>query len=205
MNKTGLSRKEREKLRHREEMLSVALKLFADRGFHNVSMQDIAAESEFAVGTLYNFFESKECLFTDLLGLCADQICQKLLPILENDSDENEKLRTYIRSHTKIVEDSIDFIKLYVSEYGTKVPVRPHIDERTDNVGRILRQKVAEIITSGIKKELFRNVDPEITAHSLLSTLESFAIESSSNYDKAKFKDAMTKIEQLFIDGLLRP
>lgn len=205
MKKPQLTRKERERLRHKKEILQVALNLFSSKGFHNVSMQDIAAESEFAVGTLYNFFESKESLFTTLLELCADQICQSLLPILEADTDEDEKLRQYIRSHTQIVEDSIDFIRLYVSEYGTKVPAQPCINEKTDTVGKILREKVSDIITVGIKKGLFRNVDPEITAHSLLSALESFVIESSGNYERSVFTEAMTKIEYLFIDGLLKP
>lgn len=46
MAKTGLSRKERDRLRHKEEILAVALRLFSDRDFHNVSMQEIAEESE---------------------------------------------------------------------------------------------------------------------------------------------------------------
>ena len=66
-----LPRKEREKLQHKEEILTVALKLFSDRGFHNVSMQEIAEESEFSVGTLYKFFESKESLFAALMKSCA--------------------------------------------------------------------------------------------------------------------------------------
>ena len=37
-------RKEREKLRHRQEILSVALRLFADKGFYHVSMHEIAVE-----------------------------------------------------------------------------------------------------------------------------------------------------------------
>ena len=62
MAKKQLSRKQRERLRHRQEILDMALKLFSERGFHNVSMQQIAEASEFAVGTLYNFFQSKEML-----------------------------------------------------------------------------------------------------------------------------------------------
>ena len=38
-----LSRRERERQRHKAEILSAAVKLFSERGFHNVSMNEIAA------------------------------------------------------------------------------------------------------------------------------------------------------------------
>jgi TetR/AcrR family transcriptional regulator len=44
MDNMTLTRKEREKIRHREDILEAALKLFSEKGFHNVSMQDIAVE-----------------------------------------------------------------------------------------------------------------------------------------------------------------
>ena len=52
MNKTKLSRREREKIRHKEEILEAALMLFSEKGFQNVSMQEIAKASEFGIGTL---------------------------------------------------------------------------------------------------------------------------------------------------------
>src|SRR4030042_2790998 len=115
MEQMTLTRKEREKVRHREEILKAALSLFSNKGFHNVSMQDIAAESEFAVGTLYNFFPSKEQLFSELLNDCAGKIYEMLWPILAGDEREDVKLRTFIRTHSQFVEANIEFIKLYVS------------------------------------------------------------------------------------------
>jgi len=37
-----LSRREREKLRQRQEILDAALELFSEKGYHNVSMHEIA-------------------------------------------------------------------------------------------------------------------------------------------------------------------
>jgi TetR/AcrR family transcriptional regulator len=67
MQAVKVSRKERELQRHRWEILRVALKMFSESGFHGVTMQDIARESEFAVGTLYKFFNNKEDLYGALL------------------------------------------------------------------------------------------------------------------------------------------
>ena len=42
-------------------------KIFAAKGFHNTTVAEIAGASGFAVGTLYQFFESKEQLYTAML------------------------------------------------------------------------------------------------------------------------------------------
>ena len=48
MPKGKLTRREREQLRHRREILDAALVLFSEHGFHNVSMQMVAARSDSA-------------------------------------------------------------------------------------------------------------------------------------------------------------
>lgn len=106
MAKTGLSRRERDRLRHKKETLAVALRLFSDRDFYNVSMQEIAEESEFSVGTLYNFFESKESLFSALMMSCAHRIYEILMPILEEKTDERQRVCNYIKAHMQIIEDN---------------------------------------------------------------------------------------------------
>ena len=76
MPKGKLTRREREQLRHRREILHAALVLFSEHGFHNVSMQMVAARSEFGMGTLYGFFQSKEGLYraliVELAGSCTE-------------------------------------------------------------------------------------------------------------------------------------
>ena len=67
MQKGKLSRREREKLRQRHDILAGALTLFSQKGYHNVSMHEIAGKSEFAIGTLYKFFKNKEDLYKSLL------------------------------------------------------------------------------------------------------------------------------------------
>ena len=63
-----MPRRERERLRQREELLAAALELFSEKGFHNVSMHEIARKAEYSVGTLYRFFKDKEDLYKALIG-----------------------------------------------------------------------------------------------------------------------------------------
>ena len=205
MEQITLPRKEREKIRHKEEILHAALDLFSSKGFHNVSMQDVAVRSDFAVGTLYNFFQSKEQLFAELLTDCAEKIYQLLWPILESKQQEDEKIRTFIRAHGKFAEENIKFIKFYVSEHGNLASVqRPPVKE-ADEIKSVLYKKLEDTINSGIDKKIFRPVDPKILAMAIISTIQYLIFESSKDFVKAEIEDGLAKIEHLFLDALLLP
>jgi TetR/AcrR family fatty acid metabolism transcriptional regulator len=54
-------------------MLDAAAQLFGRRRFHEVRMEDIAAEAEVGKGTLYRYFADKEELYLALLSRAARQ------------------------------------------------------------------------------------------------------------------------------------
>jgi TetR/AcrR family transcriptional regulator len=53
-------RKERERLRRRNEIIDAAERLFFSKGLENVTMDDIARDTELARGTLYLYFRNKD-------------------------------------------------------------------------------------------------------------------------------------------------
>jgi AcrR family transcriptional regulator len=55
-----LPRKERETLRHRRELLEATEKLLVSKRFHEITIHDIAMESEFSVGYIYKLFPNKD-------------------------------------------------------------------------------------------------------------------------------------------------
>ena len=62
-----LSRKEREKERHRQDVFQTAEMLLTRKSYREITMQEIAAETEFSVGYLYRLFPNKESIFISLL------------------------------------------------------------------------------------------------------------------------------------------
>jgi len=203
MAKTGLPRKEREKIQHREEILAVALRLFSDRGFHNVSMQEIAEEAEFSVGTLYNLFESKESLFVELMKAGIERIGQLLIPVLDSNQEEDKKLSEFIRVHVDMIEGNVEFIKLYISQYGMSTSVNPILKD-ISVLKKTVAAKLENLIKAGMQKQIFRRVHPEIVALSLRATLEAFGFESSEHFDRVAVKEGLLKIERFFLDALLK-
>jgi AcrR family transcriptional regulator len=60
-----LDRRARKKAQTREQIRGIAHRLFAERGFDNVPIADIAREADVAVQTVFNHFATKEELFFD--------------------------------------------------------------------------------------------------------------------------------------------
>jgi AcrR family transcriptional regulator len=77
-----VSRKERELLRHRAELLEATERLLGRRLLHELTIQDIAAEAEFSVGYIYKLFENKAeiiaALITDKLRTLRDLITDNM-------------------------------------------------------------------------------------------------------------------------------
>jgi AcrR family transcriptional regulator len=63
MSSTGL--RELKKARTRQLIADTAARLFAEHGYENVSVRDVAREAEVAEATVYNYFQTKEQLVTD--------------------------------------------------------------------------------------------------------------------------------------------
>jgi len=204
MSEEQLSRKERERLHHKKEILDTALQLFSENGFHNVSMQQIAEASEFSVGTLYNFFESKEALFEELINSCGEKIIETLVAILDTPGTEVERLTSFIRYASTLLEEHAQFIKLYVSELGTRGAKLSHQQEKK-NFDAMLNVRLEQILEDGIRNGYFRRVDPAITAKAINSIIETLGFEMAGQFDKVVATDMFSKVEQLFIEGLLLP
>ncbi|MFH0844357.1 MAG: TetR/AcrR family transcriptional regulator, partial [Pseudomonadota bacterium] len=116
MEDMKIPRREREKLRQRKEMLLAALGLFSEKGYHNVSMQEIAEKAEFAIGTLYKFFKNKEDLYKALMVEQADRFHDALTKAIKEPDDEIEKLRNYVRAKGEVFRANVSMIRLYFAE-----------------------------------------------------------------------------------------
>jgi AcrR family transcriptional regulator len=202
MDQTQMSRKEREKQLHREEILDAALSLFSSKGFHNVSMQDIANASEFGVGTIYNFFPGKDSLFEELMNRTCEQVLSEFSEILDGEGSEKERLADFIRHQPEFQQKHGREITLYLSEVGVQGSKLKKVRDE-DKVHEVLDATLASVIESGINKGVFRKVDPMIAAKALASTTETVIFETIGKMSKQEATVEFVKVEQLFLGGLL--
>jgi len=185
MQAVKLSRKERELQRHRWEILRVALKMFSESGFHGVTMQDIARESEFSVGILYKFFQSKEDLYGALLLEKIDEMEDALRDTLEGGKEEIESIRSFLEGFIRLVKKNENFFRLYLAEINRTGP------SALSSIGVELKEgrereiaRLASVFERGIRNKAFRDLDPFLMAAALDGIIGSLIIQYLEQGDR---------------------
>src|SRR4030066_2146215 len=116
METEKISRKEREYLANREEILSSAEKVFAAKGFFPTTMSDIAREAEFGTGTLYKYFKSKEELYFTLIDEKVEEINPLVKAELSQKTSAVERIKKVLGLQFEFFEQNHDFFRIYTSE-----------------------------------------------------------------------------------------
>lgn len=201
------SRREREKLRQRREMLAAAIALFSEKGYHNVSMQEIAGKAEFAVGTLYKFFKNKEDLYSALTAERAEQFHDALTKALEEKDDEIETLRNYVKVKGKVFMENVSSIRLYFAETrGASFNIRAGLNKEIRDQYEQVLLIVASVFESGVNKGLFRKIaEPYQMAVALDSICNAFLFNWLEAPGQQPYPEDPDIILKIFFEGLLDP
>jgi TetR/AcrR family transcriptional regulator len=207
MQTEKLPRREREKLRQRQEMLAAAFDLFSQKGYHNVSMHEIAGKAEFAIGTLYKFFENKEDLYKALVLEQCDKFEDAVARAIEKPGDEVEKLRNYVRTKGERFRGNLPFVRLFLAESrGASFNIKAGLDEELRKRYYAFLERLALIFDSGIKNKRFKNItDPYHLAVALDSVVDAFLLLWLDAPERHPFPDDQDTILDIFFRGLLEP
>src|SRR5882672_2167201 len=90
---------------YREAILAAAERVFSKSGFYATRMADIAKEAGVAVGTLYNYFESREVILSDLLTLRHNQFHAKIVAAAVA-ADPVERLRQIVGTCFDLMDEN---------------------------------------------------------------------------------------------------
>jgi AcrR family transcriptional regulator len=88
----------------RQELLAIAAQLFAERGFKNTTVRDIADAAGILSGSLYHHFDSKESIVDELLDTFQQSLWKQYDAIETSDLSPRQKLEAVVR----ISFDAID-------------------------------------------------------------------------------------------------
>lgn len=86
----------------REAALSAAVRLFAERGFQSVGMDDIGAASGISGPTLYHHFPGKSAILAHVILRCLDALYFDLAAVLTNSDDPAAALEQALASYVRI-------------------------------------------------------------------------------------------------------
>ena len=200
-----LSRRDREKQRQRKDMLEAAMKLFSEKGYHNASMQEIAEQAEFAVGTLYKFFKNKEDMYKALVSEQAERFHSALTAALISSEDEVEQLGNYIRVKGEVFMHNVSFIRLYFAETrGASFNIKAGLDSELRERHYQMQQALAAVFAKGMDSGRFSRI---AEPYHLAVALDSLCNAFLSNWLEGRdaYPDSPDIILNIFFQGLLEP
>lgn len=98
--------------RNRHRVLAAAERLFAERGVHEVSMDDVVAAAGVGKGTLYRSFGDKAGLAAALLDEREREIQADLLGGGDADADPVQRATAFVRSYFDYVAEHLDLVEM---------------------------------------------------------------------------------------------
>jgi len=198
-------RREREKLRQRQEMLAAALDLFAEKGYHNVSMHEIAEKAEFAIGTLYTIFQNKEDLYKALVLEECDKFEEAIGQAIKAPDDDIIKLRNYVQTKGEMFRRNLPFIRLFLAESkGASFNIRAGLDEALRKRYYAFMERLASVFENGIANKRIREIAPPYhLAVALDSVVDAFLLLWMEAPQRHPYPEDPDAILDIFFKGLL--
>jgi AcrR family transcriptional regulator len=141
----------------REAVLSSALELFAERGFHGTAVPAIAKRANVGMGTVYRYFESKEQLVNVLYRRWKNEFSTHLLRGFPHEGTVREQFhQLWTRMLAFQKEHALAAAFLELHHHGS------YIDKNSREVERALLQTIRDIVVRGQRQKQLKPIAPEI-------------------------------------------
>lgn len=98
----------------RDKILEAAFRLLSKKGYANVSMRDIAAEAQVALGLLTYHFRTKENLFTALASKLVSKCFKDVVTAIQAGQSEEERMRLLSDYFRNILTEHPDVMKIFL-------------------------------------------------------------------------------------------
>jgi AcrR family transcriptional regulator len=129
--------------RRRRQLLDVALQVFAERGFHDASMNDIAEAAGVTKPVLYQHFRSKRELFGELLSDVGSELQEAITKAVTTAQSSHEMVELGFAAYFRYVAAHRDAFNLF---YGIGFAREDEFAGQVEQVENTLAELVAEFI-----------------------------------------------------------
>ena len=200
MNVHALPSTRRTLSRHRRapQIIEAAAHVFAERGFHGATTQDIANVLGIRQASLYYYFSSKEAALELVCLKGVEGFFEAAKAIAGKRSTARERLSLLINSHLSPLVDRPDFVKVFLNE-------RQHLPtesrRRIGRWSRALERIFEDVIKEGIARQEFRpDLDPRLATLAILGMCN--AVSSWHRKEKADIGEVRTEFVRLLLEGV---
>ncbi|HOZ38231.1 MAG TPA: TetR/AcrR family transcriptional regulator [Anaerolineaceae bacterium] len=191
------------KLSSRDKLLESAAKLFLDKGYEAVSVNDICKHAEVSKGSFYHYFETKQALFMTLMENWSSRVMQSALsqPISADRKIKNvliEMPHQFNTAFTVIPKGFPILVDFWRQAMGDptvwKTAVKPY---------RYFTGFFMRIIETGqLDGSIRKDVDSEILARLLVAVAMGYLLEATYDQDKADWSAITSEGLKLLLEGI---
>ncbi len=181
----------------KENILESARKLFAEKGFDGVSMEDIAQASGVRKSLIYYYFPSKEVLFEEVWIKVIDELEEELFG--SQDVDESGKtesgiltiIKNLIRKYVEFAMNKKELMDLIAREKLNVLNENKNLSNARNRYESLVG-KVQRVFEIGKQKDVLNDVEPET------------AVQLVSSIDSLPKKTVLKKIEEFLLKVFLK-
>ena len=184
--------------RRAPQIIEAAARVFAERGFHGATTQDIADVLGIKQASLYYYFSSKEAALELVCLRGVEGFFEAAKSIAARPESARKRMALLINSHLSPLVDRADFVKVFLNE-------RQHLPtESRRRIGRWsrgLERIFEEVIKEGIANGEFRAaLDPRTATLAILGMCN--AVSSWQRNENVDVAQISAEFARLLIDGI---
>jgi TetR/AcrR family fatty acid metabolism transcriptional regulator len=185
-----------------QKIIQAAVRVFAEKGFYNSRVSEIAKEANVADGTIYLYFKNKDDILISLFEEEFGQIVENMRKELEREKDVLRKIKRFAITHLSIVSKQQHLGEvLGVEVRQSSKFMKEYINTPFIEYLNLIRS----IVLEGQERGLIRkDLTPGIMKRALFGALDEMArYWVLSTKKKHSVSEAALQISDVFIRGMM--
>ncbi len=187
----------------RQQILTGAAQVFAEKGYHQATTKEIAKAAGVSEGTIYNYFQNKRELLVAMIDVIGMQSVKNIV-IDHPPEDPREYLAAVLNDRYEIAKNFGNRMIPLIAEMLTDEEMRDTVYNR---IAMPIASYVEKFVQANIEAGRFRQVDPVIATRSFVGAVFiNFALRLSGldeRYNNLSKDELIEQVVSIFLDGLL--
>ncbi|HLQ96110.1 MAG TPA: TetR/AcrR family transcriptional regulator [Pseudogracilibacillus sp.] len=102
--------------KRRNQIVQGAMTLFKQKGFHRTTTREIAKQSGFSIGTLYEYIRAKEDVLYLVYEAINDHVHHRLQQIIQKETPSIDTLKKIVDQYYRLMDDMQDEVTILYQE-----------------------------------------------------------------------------------------
>lgn len=188
----------------KELIRETAIKVIAELGFHNATTDRIAAEAGISVGTIYNYFRSKEAILEYIFQVELDLRRNYWEKIRQESLSLKEELQMLLTMHFKAISENLALGKILAKEHPT--PIHDGLFTTINEFLEGIPTYIGILLDEGIERGEIRPCNSSLIATAMfggVSAVVLYAVGRDSAQERAYvLQHAANELVEFYFQGL---